>query len=102
MKRHVRPLFYQDVADEVAYLAEQAGSEIALRWAGSVWATVEELEGFPFLGRARGDIPFPGVRSWRVRGFGRWIVFYGVQEGTLIFYRVRHGATDLIRLDYES
>ena len=102
MNRHVRPLFYQDIADEVAYLAEQAGADIALRWADSVWATVAELEAMPFLGRARGDIPFPGVRSWRVRGFGRWIVFYGVREEVLICYRVRHGATDLARLDYES
>ena len=102
MKSNVRPLFYQDVADEVAYLAEQAGAVIALRWADSVWATVAELEALPFLGRARQDIHYPGIRSWRVRGFGRWIVFYGVREETLIFYRVRHGATDLVPLDYES
>ena len=102
MKSNVRPLFYQDVADEVAYLAEHAGAAIALRWADSVWATVAELEASPFMGRARQDIHYPGIRSWRVCGFGRWIVFYGVREETLIFYRVRHGATDLNRLDYES
>ena len=30
----VRPLFYFDVADEVGYLAEKAGPEIAGRWSG--------------------------------------------------------------------
>ena len=102
MSAQVRPLFYQDVADEVAWLAQNAGAEIAVRWAEAVWATVAALERQPHLGRARADLPFPGVRTWRVNDFGRWLIFYGVRETVLIFYRVRHGAMNLLKLDYNS
>lgn len=102
MTINVRPQFYLDVAEEVAYLAEHAGAEIAVRWAESVWATVTELKKFPHLGRLRPDLPFPSVRSWRVSGFGRWLIFYGVREATLVFYRVRHSAINLLKLDLNS
>lgn len=102
MNTLIRPLFYQDVADEVAWLAENAGPEIAGRWAEAVWNTVSALELQPHLGRARTDLPFPGVRSWRVNDFGRWLIFYGVRETVLILYRVRHGAMNLLKLDYNS
>jgi plasmid stabilization system protein ParE len=102
MKVNVRPLFYLDLAEEVAFLAEQAGAEIARRWAEAVWDTVTELEAFPRLGRERTDLPFHGIRSWRVREFTRWLIFYGVRDSVLILYRVRHGAVNLLRLDYNS
>lgn len=102
MTRNVRPLFYLDVSDEVAFLAEQAGAEIAGRWADAVWQTIEQLEAFPEMGRERTDLPFPGVRSWRVSHFPRWLIFYGIRENTLIFYRVRHGAMNLLAIDFNS
>jgi plasmid stabilization system protein ParE len=75
----VRPLFYLDVAEEVAYLAENAGNDVALRWSQSVWATVSRLNRIPELVRLRPDLPFPGVRSWRVDKFGRWLIFYAAR-----------------------
>jgi hypothetical protein len=63
MNIQVRPLFYQDIPEEVAHLAENAGAEIAIRWAESVWRTVADLERRPHLGRARAELPFPGVGS---------------------------------------
>lgn len=102
MSFNVRPIFYDDIAEEVAYLTETAGAETAQRWAAAVWDTLTELNKNPHLGRARPELPFPGVRSWRVAGFGRWIVFYGVRAKTLVYYRVRHGAMNLIKLDFNS
>jgi toxin ParE1/3/4 len=102
MKINARPLFYADIAEEVAYLAEKAGPRIAVCWADSVWTTIEHLKKFPELGRLRPDIPFPAIRSWRVDDFGRWLIFYAVRDRTLIFYRVRHGAVNLLRVDFNS
>jgi plasmid stabilization system protein ParE len=102
MKLNVRPQFYLDVAEEVAYLAEHAGEDIAVHWAEAVWATVSELKKFPELGRLRPDLPFPSVRSCRVTGFARWLIFYGVREQTIVFYRVRHGAMNFLKLDFNS
>ncbi len=102
MIHNVRPQFYFDLADEVSYLAEKAGPEIAGRWADAVWQTIEELEAFPEKGRERADLPLPGVRSWRVNHFSRWLIFYGVRENTLVLYRVRHGAMNLLAIDFNS
>jgi plasmid stabilization system protein ParE len=101
MRTHIRPQFYTDVADEIEWLARQATAEIAERWAAAVWRTIKELEQHPHLGRERPDLPFPGVRSWRVRDFHRWLIFYGRRDDTLILYRVRHGALNLLALDYD-
>jgi plasmid stabilization system protein ParE len=102
MKINVRPLFLSDVSESVAYLAEKAGADVALQWAEAVWDTLAELNKFPQLGRQRPDLPFPALRSWRVAGFARWLVFYGIRADTLVFYRVKHGAVNLVTLDYNS
>lgn len=102
MKINVRPLFYLDISETVAHLAEKAGADIAVRWAESVWETVLELEARPHLGRERKDLPFPAVRSWRVRNYSRWLVFYGAKPAALVFYRVKHGAANLVTLDFDS
>ncbi len=102
MKLNVRPLFYSDVEEGVAYLAEAAGTEIAQRWAEAVWSTIDELKRHPLFGRERRDLPFPGVRSWRVMDFARWLIFYGVKPESIVFYRVKHGAVNLVKLDFNS
>lgn len=100
MTLNVRPLFYQDISEEIAFLAEQAGPEVALRWSCAVWNTMDELASFPFLGRIRSDLPFPGVRSWRVKEFSRWLMFYEVRQTEMVVLRVRHGSVNLAKLDY--
>ena len=102
MKLFVRPRFYSDLEESVAYLSETAGPEIARRWASAVWHTADELNQHPFFGRERRDPPFPGVRSWRVMDFTRWLVFYGLKPKGIVFYRVKHGAVNLVKLDFNS
>jgi hypothetical protein len=34
----------------------------------------------PFIGRERRDLSPPGIRSWRVSGFPRWLLFYTVDQ----------------------
>lgn len=102
MKLNVRPQFYQDVSDGVAYLAAEADANVATAWAEAVWATVQELSRHPGLGRMRSDLPFPAVRSWRVNDFMRWLIFYGERPGELVLYRVKHGAMNLVRINLNS
>jgi plasmid stabilization system protein ParE len=102
MTANVRPKFYTDIAEGVEYLATKAGAEIARVWAEAVWDTVQELITRPKLGRMRLDLPFPAVRSWRVNRFPRWLIFYGERTAELVFYRVKHGAMNLVRLDFNS
>lgn len=98
MRVVVRPLFYQDIAEEVYWLLENAGPEVAHRWHDALWQTIEVLRVSPFIGRERGDLKQPGVRSWRVDHFTRWLILYGLGKDALVLYRVRSGTMDLAAL----
>jgi plasmid stabilization system protein ParE len=47
------------------------------------------------LGRLRADLKPPGLRSWRVDGFEKWLVFYLTGETAVEIIRVRHGMMNL-------
>jgi plasmid stabilization system protein ParE len=95
MKIRIRPAFYHDMAHEELWLLEHAGAEIADRWHENLWLTLAFLQKHPLVGRARKELKFSGVRSWRVSEFDRWIVFYGVRDNVLVIYRVVSGTMNL-------
>ena len=78
----VRPAFYEDLAREQLWLLEHSCAEVADRWHEAVWTTIQFLERHPALGRIRSDLDQPGVRSWRVSDFKRWLIFR-VVSGTM-------------------
>jgi len=80
------------------WLLEHASSEIADRWHESLWKTIEFLQHHPFIGRERRDLKHKGVRSWRVKDFERWLIFYGVRDDVIVLYRVVSGTTNLLKL----
>ena len=100
MKLIVRPAFYHDLAWEEFWLLEHAGAEIADRWHESLWRTLEFLKAKPKFGRARMDLKHKGIRSWRIKEFDRWIVFYGVRDDSIIIYRVVSGTMNLLALRF--
>jgi len=91
MKRLVRPSFYLDTARAELWLLEHAGGEIADRWHEALWRTIEFLAPHPFVGREGPDLSHRGIRSWRVKGFERWLIFYGARDSALVLYRVVSG-----------
>jgi plasmid stabilization system protein ParE len=98
-----RPRFLLDLAEELYWLKEKAGPQLAERWYDALLATVEFIEKNPFVGRERKDLSPTGIRSWRVRGFPRWLIFYGVTaKKEVIFYRVRSGTMNLVVMKTES
>jgi plasmid stabilization system protein ParE len=101
MKRRVRPAFYLDIAHEELWLLEHAGAETADRWHDALWTTLDFLAQHPFIGRERRDLKHRGIRSWRIKDFERWLVFYGVRGDVLVLYRVVSGSMDLLRLRFE-
>ena len=61
------------------------------------------MERHPLIGRERTDLSPPGIRSWRIAGYPRWLIFYGVDSGKkLILYRIRQGTMNLVVLKMES
>ena len=101
MTQRVRPAFFLDVAAEELWLLEHAGADIAGRWHESLWKTIEFLDQHPFIGRERRDLKHNDIRSWRIEGFERWLIFYGVRDDVLVLYRVVSGTMNLLKLRLE-
>lgn len=97
-----RPRFLLDLAEELSWLNERAGPEVAERWYQAVCSTIEQLRKNPGIGRSRRDLKPQGIRSWRVKGFARWLLFYVERPDALVFLRVRHGTMNLVVLDMTS
>jgi plasmid stabilization system protein ParE len=94
-----RPQFLLDLAEELSWLNAKAGPEVAERWYESVCSTIESLSKHPELGRSRTDLSPAGIRSWRVDGFARWLLFYAVRPDALVLLRLRQGSMNLVVLD---
>jgi hypothetical protein len=58
---------------------------------GSIWPIV----------RIAGDLDFPGIRFWGIKGFRRWVVFYGVRGDDLILFRVVSGTMNRYVLGFD-
>ena len=98
-----RPRFLLDLAEELTWLNEKAGPEIAEAWYEALNATLRQLQRHPHLGRLRKDLSPAGIRSWRISDFPRWLIFYGIEgERNLILYRVRQGTMNLVVLKIKS
>lgn len=69
----------------------------ARRFLVATYDTFEFLAANPGMGRCRADLGFPEVRSWRVRGFPRHLIFYRMLPDRVQILRVLHGARDLPR-----
>ena len=83
MTLYTRPAFYRDVAREQLRLLNRAGADIAEAWRVAVLDTIDFLQVQPLVGRERPDLKHPGIRSWRVKRFKRWLIFYGVRDADL-------------------
>ena len=57
--------------------------------------TFEFLASNPGVGRQRAELGFPEIRSWRIGGFRRYLVFYRELPDRIQIWRVLHGACDL-------
>jgi plasmid stabilization system protein ParE len=94
-----RPQFLLDLAEELAWLNQKAGPEVAERWYEAVYASIEQLQKHPELGRPRPELKPEGIRSWRVKGFARWLLFYSERPDALVFLRLRQGTMNLVVMD---
>jgi plasmid stabilization system protein ParE len=98
-----RPRFLLDLAEELYWLKDKAGAGVAERWYDALIVTIQFIEKHPFVGRERKDLTPAGIHSWRVRGFPRWLIFYGVTgKKEIVFYRVRSGTMNLVVMKMKS
>jgi plasmid stabilization system protein ParE len=95
MKLVFGSLFEQDFAELVSRFAREASYEVATRFEENTCDLVQLLLKNPKLGRLRNDLKPAGIRSFRVRGFDRYLLFYQVRGEQLILLRLRYGGMNL-------
>ena len=75
---------------------EELNPDVADKFFTALNQTFTELRRHPALGRPRASLA--GIRSWRLRGFENYLVFYRLAEGEIRILAVLHGARDLPRI----
>jgi toxin ParE1/3/4 len=83
-----------DFLEIVRYLRRK-NPTAAIRFAQAFESTIVMLAGAPHLGRLRPDLGLPQTRSWRVRGFENYLLFYDILPEKVRILRVLHGSRDL-------
>lgn len=94
-----QPAVEDDLLDAFVHIGLESPAA-ADRFLVAAERTFRELRDEPGLGRRRdfSESHLADLRSWRIRGFENWLIFYRpVSEGVEII-RVLHGARDLDEL----
>ncbi|MBL8870220.1 MAG: type II toxin-antitoxin system RelE/ParE family toxin [Planctomycetaceae bacterium] len=96
MRIIVLPRAEADIVESAQFIAEDS-LDSALRFMDQAQVAFNFLRQFPEAGsdHVYSSDTLRGTRSWPIRGFENWIVFYVVRDNELIVIRVLHGARDV-------
>jgi plasmid stabilization system protein ParE len=79
------------------YLVHEDAPAVAVRFREAVIDSVEQLKSYPYMGTVfHGSIP--GLRTWPVRGFEAFRIYYMEGAGSLRVVRILHGKRDVRRI----
>lgn len=97
MGYRVRPAAETDLENQAAYLAREAGIDLALRLCDSAARTFDLIAKNPGIGERHVSLNprLAGLRVWRIEGFANHLVFDRLEGGEVEIVRVLHGARDL-------
>ena len=95
-------VFEQDFVELIARFASEGSVEVANRFEKNTCDLIALLLRNPELGRVRKELKPVGIRSFRVKGFHRYLLFYQVRDDHLILLRLRYGGMNLERLLFRS
>lgn len=90
--------FHDDVfcdLQEIGCQLRRHGPELGTRFTQAAQSTFAFLRANSLLGRLRPELGVEGMRSWPVKGFGRYLIFYVPTETHVHVLRVLHGSRDL-------
>lgn len=83
--------------EEQAVFLDQRSVDLGPRFAGACLSEFDGLADMPGRGRAREfkNPRFQDVRSWTVKGFPNYLIFYRDLGDAIEILRVLHGARDI-------
>jgi toxin ParE1/3/4 len=90
------PLARRDIVEAAQFIARDS-VDAAMRFFDAVDDAIKKLAEMPGMGRLREfDAPeFRDVRSWPIKGFESYLVFYRPTPRGIEVMRVLHGARDI-------
>jgi toxin ParE1/3/4 len=93
-----KPEAKRDLVEHFVYIGLD-NIDAARRYRVAVEDALLKLEAMPGMGRRRESLhpQLRGLRSWVVKGFENYIIFYREVEGGIEVLRVLHGARDIDR-----
>lgn len=95
MKLLFRPLFLSDVAECAEYLTSEADATVASAWYEALKKALAQIQNTPEIGRQRRDLPVAGIRTFNLRKYPKYLIFYRIEKGKIELLRVRHGMMHL-------
>ncbi len=97
MKLIIRLAARRDILRQIRYYLEEDAGDAAVPFRGAVNDSILSLTRNPFLGipKKTNARSLVGLRSWPVRNFEDFRVYYVAEPGALRVIRVLHGKRDL-------
>ena len=85
---------------QVEWYAGQGLPDIARRFHAAALEAIDDLLAMPEAGAPRptGNPRLAGLRSWSVKGFDEFRVYYQMKAGLLTIVRVLHGKRDTVAI----
>jgi len=96
-KINKRPIALRDLVESGAFIGRD-NLATELRFYAGAEETFKQLAQTPGLGRERSDLTderLRNLRSFSIRGFDNWLVFYRPIPDGIEVIRILHGARDL-------
>jgi toxin ParE1/3/4 len=87
--------FETDFAELITLFSRESSPDVGLRFEENTYKLIELLLAQPNIGRLRRELRPEGIRSFRVRGFERYLLFYQVRGDDLVLLRLRYGGMNL-------
>jgi toxin ParE1/3/4 len=86
----------QDILHQVAWYTEQGDPDVARRFGVAAGASIAAVIAMPESGAPRptANPRLAGLRTWPVKGFDQFRIYYLVQPGQLIIVRILHDRRD--------
>ena len=81
----------------IARHIRRTNPDASLAFLNAAYDAFEFLSHNPGIGRKRDDLGFPGLRSWRVKGYRSHLIFYRELPDRIQIWRILHGSRDLHR-----
>lgn len=87
----------QDILRQIAWYAEKGLPAISRRFHASVLDAIDALLAMPDAGlpKLTNNHQLAGLRSWQVKGFDAFRVYYLVHPELLTIVRILHGKRDI-------